>query len=130
MLYGDWIGRWGRSFPEKEALVDVIENRRYTYGQLAEDVNRMANFLAPGIGNWSGDRVACLSFNRAEYIKLFLALSRLGAISGSAELSSGSGRVHLFFGRRHTQGNLFRSGSPGSGGRLQAQGRFEALCLL
>ena len=80
MLYGDWIGRWGRSFPEKEALVDVIENRRYTYGQLAEDVNRMANFLRLELAIGRGDRVACLSFNRAEYIKLFLALSRLGAI--------------------------------------------------
>ncbi len=80
MLYGDWIGRWGRSFPEKEALVDIIENRRYTYGQLAEDVNRMANYLQGELQIDFGDRVACLSFNRAEYIKLFLALSRLGAI--------------------------------------------------
>jgi fatty-acyl-CoA synthase len=80
MLYGDWIGRWGRSFPEKEALVDVIENRRYTYGQLAEDVNRMANFLRIELAIGRGDRVTCLSYNRAEYIKLFLALSRLGAI--------------------------------------------------
>jgi fatty-acyl-CoA synthase len=80
MLYGDWIGRWGRSYPEKEALVDVIDNRRYTYGELAKDVNRMANFLRLESGIGLGDRVACLSFNRAEYIKLFLALSRLGAI--------------------------------------------------
>jgi hypothetical protein len=29
MLYGDWIGRWGRSFPEKEALVDAIGNRLF-----------------------------------------------------------------------------------------------------
>ena len=80
MLYGDWIGRWGRSYPEKEALVDIIENRRYTYSQLADEVNRMANFLQLELGIGFGDRVACLSFNRAEYIKLFLALSRLGAI--------------------------------------------------
>ena len=23
MLYGDWIGRWGKSFPEAEAIVDI-----------------------------------------------------------------------------------------------------------
>ena len=80
MLYGDWVGRWGRSFPEKEALVDVIDNQRYTYGQLSEEVNRMANFLQMELDVGSGDRVACLAFNRVEYIKLFLALSRLGAI--------------------------------------------------
>ena len=80
MIYGDWIGRWGHSFPEKEALVDAIENRRYTYGRLADDIHRMANFLRQDIDIKQGDRVACLSLNRAEYITLFFALSRLGAI--------------------------------------------------
>lgn len=80
MIYGDWIGRWGRAFPQKEALVDIIENRRYTYSQLADDIHRMANFLSLELGVGHGDRVACLSFNRAAYIKLFFALSRLGAI--------------------------------------------------
>jgi fatty-acyl-CoA synthase len=80
MIYGDWIGRWGQSFPDKEALVDAIENRRYTYGQLADDIHRMANFLRQDLDIKQGDRVACLSLNRAEYITLFFALSRLGAI--------------------------------------------------
>jgi fatty-acyl-CoA synthase len=80
MIYGDWIGRWGHSFPEKEALVDAIENRRYTFGQLADDIHRMANFLRQDIDIKQGDRVACLSLNRAGYITLFFALSRLGAI--------------------------------------------------
>ena len=80
MIYGDWIGRWGHSFPEKEALVDAIENRRYTYGQLADDTHRLANFLQQHLDVKQGDRVACLSLNRAEYITLFFALSRLGAI--------------------------------------------------
>jgi fatty-acyl-CoA synthase len=80
MIYGDWIGRWGRAFPAKEALVDAIEDRRYTYGQLADDIHRLTHLLNAELGVGHGDRVACLSFNRAEYIKLFFALSRLGAI--------------------------------------------------
>jgi fatty-acyl-CoA synthase len=80
MIYGDWIGRWGRAFPEKEALVDIIGGRHYTYDQLSDDVHRMANFLSRELDIGRGDRVACLSFNRAEYIILFFALSRLGAI--------------------------------------------------
>jgi len=80
MIYGDWMGRRGRSSPEKEALVDIIANRRYTYGQLADDIHRLANFLQRELAVKKGDRVACLSFNRAEYITLFFALSRLGAI--------------------------------------------------
>ena len=80
MIYGDWIGRLGRAFPEKEALVDAIHNRRYTYGRLVDDIHRMANFLNDNLDIGRGDRVACLALNRAAVIKLFFALSRLGAI--------------------------------------------------
>ncbi len=80
MIYGDLIGRWGRSYPEKEALVDEITGRRYTYGRLSTEVNRMAHFLGERLGVVKGDRVACLSLNRTEYITLFLGLSRLGAM--------------------------------------------------
>ena len=80
MIYGDCIGRWGRAYPNSEALVDVITNSRYTYGALHGESTRMAHFLQGELGIAKGDRVACLSFNRAEYITLFLALSRLGAI--------------------------------------------------
>ena len=80
MIFGDWIGRWGRSFPDKEALVDAITGRRYTYGHLAADINRLALFLSGELGIVKGDRVCCLSFNRVEYIILFFALSRLGAV--------------------------------------------------
>lgn len=80
MLYGDWIGRWGRSFPQAEALVDIQRNQRYTYGELRDDVHRMANFLLSDLQIGKGDRVAVLSLNRAEYITLFFATSRLGAI--------------------------------------------------
>jgi fatty-acyl-CoA synthase len=79
MLYGDWIGRHGRSCPDREALVDIIGNRRYTYGQWAKDVYRMVHFLI-SLGIQKGDRVAVLSFNRLEYLTLFFATSRLGAI--------------------------------------------------
>ncbi len=80
MIYGDCVGRWGRAYPEKEALVDAIMNRRYTYGELSLEINRMAHFLVTELDIRKGDRVACLSFNRTEYIILFLALSRLGAV--------------------------------------------------
>ncbi|MBI5582858.1 MAG: AMP-binding protein [Deltaproteobacteria bacterium] len=80
MLYGDWIGRWGKSFPQAEAIVDIPRNRRYTYGQLSADVNRLAHFLSGELKIKKGDRVTVLAFNRADYITLFLATSRLGAI--------------------------------------------------
>lgn len=80
MIYGNMIGRWAKASPEKEALYDAIEERRYTYGQLAQEINRMAHFLQADLGIQKGDRVACLALNRAEYIILFFGLSRLGAV--------------------------------------------------
>jgi len=79
MIYGDWIGRWGRAYPNNEALVDLIENKRYSYAQLSDDINRLAQFLLT-LDVAKGDRVAVLSLNRAVYIQLFFATSRLGAI--------------------------------------------------
>jgi fatty-acyl-CoA synthase len=80
MLYGNTIGRWAKASPDKEALFDAIENRRYTYRELAGEINRMAHFLQTDLGIRKGDRVACLALNRAEYIVLFFGLGRLGAV--------------------------------------------------
>lgn len=80
MLFGDWIGRWGKSYPQVEAIVDIPRNRRYTYGDLSADVNRLTHFLSGELQIKKGDRVAVLAFNRADYITLFLAASRIGAI--------------------------------------------------
>lgn len=80
MLYGDWIGRWGRSHPDKEALVDWIQGKRYNYLELAREINKMARLLRDHLKVEPGDRVACLALNRSEYLVLFFALSRIGAI--------------------------------------------------
>jgi fatty-acyl-CoA synthase len=53
--------------------------RVLTYRQLDDRAGRLAAVLAQhGIG--AGDRVAVLAENRAEYVELFLAAARLGAI--------------------------------------------------
>jgi fatty-acyl-CoA synthase len=97
MLYGDWIGRWGSSYPEVEALVDIPRNQRLTYGELSRDVNRMAHFLAARLGIRKGDRVAVLAFNRADYITLFFATSRLGAILVPLNFRLAIDEFHYFF---------------------------------
>ncbi|MBU0516767.1 MAG: AMP-binding protein, partial [Proteobacteria bacterium] len=80
MIFGDLMGRWGRASPDKEALVDAITGRRFTYGDLAADVYKLANFLQDELDVVQGDRVCCLAFNRTEYLTLFFALGRLGAV--------------------------------------------------
>ncbi|MEW5912235.1 MAG: long-chain fatty acid--CoA ligase [Thermodesulfobacteriota bacterium] len=123
MIYGDWIGRWGRARPQEEALTDAITGRRYTYGQLAADIYRLANYLRGELGVAPGDRVACLSFNRAEYIVLFFALSRLGAILVPLNFRLAAGEFlyyledaepkALFFDRQHAAQAAGFAGRPG-----------------
>ncbi len=59
----------------------AIENaeRSYSYAELNERVNRLANALA-AMGVVHGDRVGILSENRVEYIELQLAAAKIGAI--------------------------------------------------
>ena len=97
MIYGDMIGRWGRARPQAEALVDAITGQRYTYARLSAQVNKMANYLAGSLGIGKGDKVSCLAFNRAEYIFLFLALSRLGAVMVPLNFRLAKGEFLYFF---------------------------------
>jgi fatty-acyl-CoA synthase len=66
-------------FGANEALVSVFENRRLTYRQLSEEVNRCARALmAVGIGK--GERVGIWSTNCAAWVIVQFATAAMGAI--------------------------------------------------
>jgi fatty-acyl-CoA synthase len=82
-LLGDTIGdnldrtiaRWG----EREALVSVHQDLRYTYAQLGEAVDRTARaLLAAGLE--AGERVGIWSPNCAEWVLVQYATAKLGVI--------------------------------------------------
>jgi fatty-acyl-CoA synthase len=82
-LLGDTIGdnfdRTVAAFGERDALVDRAAGLRWTYRELADDVNTLAHGLvATGIGK--GDRVGIWSPNRAEWTLLQYATAKVGAI--------------------------------------------------
>ncbi|MCC4117601.1 AMP-binding protein [Aromatoleum toluclasticum] len=63
--------------PERDAL--VIGASRYTYGQMAARIERLAAWLhGQGIG--AGDVVGLQMYNSAEYLEAFLAACRVRAI--------------------------------------------------
>ena len=64
--------------PEREAVVEG--QTRLTYGDLDDQVNRIAGNLA-ALGVAAGDRIAVLMANRCEYVGAVMAAARLGAIS-------------------------------------------------
>jgi fatty-acyl-CoA synthase len=53
--------------------------RRFSYGELNDRVNHLAHVLAT-YGIVRGERVAILSENRVEYVELYLAAAKLGAV--------------------------------------------------
>ena len=63
--------------PESVAIIDGA--RKFTYAQLDSRTNRLANAMTR-LGLGSGDRVAILAHNCAEYLDVELAAAKTGAI--------------------------------------------------
>lgn len=77
LTLGDLFDKATDLYPEKEALVDA--NRRYTFQQLRQAVDRLAVAFA-GQGIQKGDRVMIQLPNQAEFIIAYYAFQKIGAI--------------------------------------------------
>ena len=96
--------------PEREAI--IFDDSRFTFGELAERSNRLANSLA-SLGVGAGDRIAVMQVNCNEHIETYLAAAKLDAIfvpinfrARSEELSfmlNDSGTKVLIFGHRYQE---------------------------
>ncbi|WP_181772012.1 AMP-binding protein [Amycolatopsis pittospori] len=82
-LLGDTIGdnldRTVAAFGERDALVDRAAGKRWTYTELAADVDALALGLLD-LGIEKGDRVGIWSPNRAEWTLTQYATAKIGAI--------------------------------------------------
>lgn len=76
----DWIKRWALYAPAKTAIKSVEDGSELSYSGLNACVNRAAGILRSDYGIQKGDRVAILSINSIEYVILFFAIQKLGAI--------------------------------------------------
>lgn len=76
----DWLRRWSLYSKDKVALKSGEEGRELSYGDLYHQVLRLSHHLNSKFQIGSGDRVACLATNVLEYVSLFYACQRLGAI--------------------------------------------------
>lgn len=74
---GSWLVKNSERFREKTAI--VFKDRRFTYQDLNERVNRLANGLGK-LGVCKGDRVDALLFNSNELIETMFACAKIGAI--------------------------------------------------
>ena len=76
-----WIGNYSyfraRINGTSEAVYDLDNNIRYTYNDLDERANILANYLKEKLGIKEGDRIAFISRNRIEMIDAYYATAKL-----------------------------------------------------
>ncbi|MCL4237205.1 MAG: long-chain fatty acid--CoA ligase [Anaerolineae bacterium] len=82
MVIGDTMGRRAIYSPDRLAVVDAGKAARphYTYRQMNERANRLANWLRDTVGLGKGDRVGIVAHDGVEFLDAFFACGKLGAI--------------------------------------------------
>lgn len=76
---GEMFDEIAARYPDNEAVVSVHQGIRWTYGELKEQVDRLARGLM-ALGVEKGDRVAIWMMNHAEWIVTQFATAKIGAI--------------------------------------------------
>lgn len=76
----DWIKRWALYSPDKTALHSADDDQQLSYKEMHSSINKTAHLLKNKFGVEKEDRVAILSINSMEYVILFFAIQKLGAI--------------------------------------------------
>jgi len=77
MNIGDWIRKWCELTPQKVVVID--DGHEFSYRELNQRCNQVANFLLQK-GIDKGDRVGVLLYNCHEYLEIYFALAKIGAI--------------------------------------------------
>jgi fatty-acyl-CoA synthase len=82
MYIGDWLGRGATYWPDHLAVVDSAKGAagRFTFRQLNDRANRLAGWLRREAGVGKGERVGMLARNGVEYLDVFFACGKIGAI--------------------------------------------------
>jgi len=82
MYIGDYLGRRDIYTPDRLAIIDAGKpgEPKFTYAQLNDRANRLANFLKQEVGVGKGARVGIFARDGIEHLDLFFALSKLAAI--------------------------------------------------
>jgi acyl-CoA synthetase (AMP-forming)/AMP-acid ligase II len=74
---GDWISQRSCLQPRKRAL--IFEGRPFTYQEVNLHTSQLCHSLL-ALGVEKGDRVSILLYNGTQYLEIFFALSKIGAI--------------------------------------------------
>lgn len=76
----DWLSKWAYYTPDKFFLRENDRDLKWSFSEFNNRTNALAFYLTNELGVKVGDRIAVYSKNRAEYVQLFLACIKCGAI--------------------------------------------------
>jgi fatty-acyl-CoA synthase len=76
----DWLKKWGQYTPGRMALREHARAIEWSYFEMNQRVNCLANYLLQELTLKRGDRIAVYSKNRAEYVFLFFACAKSGVV--------------------------------------------------
>jgi len=101
-----WVQRWSDLHPNKPAI--IFEEENITYSELHRRANRTAGWLQ-SVGIEKGDRVAVLLNNCPEFLEIYFACCRLGAIFVPINFRSAPPEIDYFL--KNSRPRLFIFGS-------------------
>ncbi|WP_066304295.1 long-chain-fatty-acid--CoA ligase [Bacillus sp. FJAT-29814] len=78
LTIGNLFSASAAKYPEKIAV--IYKNTRFTYREVEERSNRIANGLLK-MGLKKGDRCAILFYNRAEWLEVYIGMAKVGIIA-------------------------------------------------
>ncbi len=104
---GELLDETADRFAEHEALVSVFEQRRFTYGELRKEVDRVGRALL-ALGVKKGDRVGIWSTNCADWVLVQFATAKIGAIL--VNINPANRLYELEFALRQSECNVLISG--------------------
>ncbi len=110
---GDVLDEVALKFPEKEALVDLSQGKRYPYNELLVLVNQTAKgFLKLGLKQ--GDHLALWSPNRWEWTITQFALAKIGVVLVSIDINSKIDQLEYFLRQSDSKSLVMAEGMKGS----------------
>jgi long-chain acyl-CoA synthetase len=79
LTIGFLLTNHAKSYPHYMAVVDIENNKRHTYKELNDRVNRLANSLIY-MGIQHNDKIGILMRDRSEFVEIMYASNKIGAV--------------------------------------------------
>src|SRR3990170_6917745 len=80
MVITDFLEKNARVYPNRTAIICQDDNTKVTYREMVERVYRLANGLMR-LGIRKGDRVAIIQDNCFEWLEMYVAIGKIGAVA-------------------------------------------------